>query len=263
MSKSATRNIRKSRAVKINEGAVPAHKPKFEIAEEVQSATPRMEAANQNQRQLISYLREGRAVTIAQGSAGTGKSFVAAWHAADLLKKKKIDKIVLVRANVSTGKSLGMLPGTLREKLEPFFAQTIAHLATFMGHGFTKYSLDKETISMQSIEHMRGMSISNAVVIVEESQNLTAEELEMILSRIGEGCQVVLTGDQKQTDLKGVSGLGSTIAMINKAVKDQPDYLDDDDLNELEDNIGIVTFTPDDVVRSGLCKAFVKLYYNQ
>ena len=264
MSKSATRHIRKTRGLKIEQGEQVVHKPKFDAEDDsVQSNTPRMEAANTNQKLLISYLREGRKVCIAQGSAGCGKSFVAAWHAADMLKKKKVENIVLVRANVSVGKSLGALPGTLEDKLSVFFTQTIEHLSHFIGKGFCKYAQDKGIIRMQSIEHMRGMSISNSICIIEESQNLSFSELEMIFSRIGENTQFILTGDQKQTDLHGKSGLGETIKMINKAVEDQPDYLSDEDLDQLEHNVGVVTFTPSDVVRSGICKAFVQLYNHQ
>ena len=222
-----------------------------------------MEAANENQKSLISYLREGRKVVWAIGSAGSGKSFIAAWYAADMLKRKKVENIILVRANVSVGKSLGALPGTLEEKLEVFFTQTIDHLSYFAGKGFCKYALDKGIIRMQSLEHMRGMSISNAIIIVEESQNLSADELEMILTRIGDNSQIIFTGDQKQTDLHGKSGLMKTIAMIDKAVEDQPDYLSDEDLDQLEHNVGVAVFTPKDVVRSGICKAFVQLYNHQ
>jgi phosphate starvation-inducible PhoH-like protein len=260
----------KTRAKKVvGEGSRPPRKEKFvdaavsDTGSATQPVMPRLEPSNQNQRILLGYLREGRKVVIAQGSAGCGKSYVAAYHAANLMKQKKVDKIILVRANVSVGKSLGMLPGTLSEKLLPFFAQTLAHLTTFMGKGFVTYCQHRELIVMQSIEHMRGLSIENAFVIVEESQGLTASEFEMILSRIGDGCQMVFTGDEKQSDIKGVNGLSSTIEMINKAVEDQPDYLTDEDLTELDENVGVVIFTPDDVVRSGLCKAFVRLYYYQ
>lgn len=256
-----------TRSKKINDGNKPPTRAKFTqegVAPtdgSVMSAAIKLEPSNANQKQMLSYLREGRKVVIAQGSAGTGKSYIAAYHGATLMRQKRIDKIVLVRANVSVGKSLGMLPGTIEEKLAPFFTQTIAHLETFMGRGHVKYCLEKSTIVMQSMEHMRGHSVENALIIVEESQGITSDEFEMILTRIGEGTQIIFTGDQRQSDLKGVHGLSSTIAMIEKALDDEPEYLSDDELDEFHNNIGIVTFTPDDVVRSGICKAFVKLYY--
>lgn len=226
-----------------------------------QQRTTKLEPANPRQKKLLEMIRTGTQVVFALGSAGTGKSYVAAYQAAELMRLKKIDKIYLVRANVSTGKSLGMLPGTLEEKLLPFFKQTLGHLATFMGKGFLGYCLEKKAVEMLSIEHMRGMSIENAFVIIEESQNLTSEELEMLLSRIGEGSQWVFTGDQKQNDLKGNSGLQKTVALINKMLDEEPEYLDEQDLYYMDQNIGIVQFLPEDVVRSGLCKAFVKMYF--
>lgn len=259
MSKSATRLKRKTRRAKIDdEFNAP---PQGELFVPVQAKTPKLEAANPRQKQFLAYLREGRQVVIAQGSAGTGKSYIAAYHAAEQLRNKKIDKILLVRANVAVGKSLGMLPGTLKEKLTPFFAQTLSHLKKFMGNHLN-YCLEKDVVEMQSIEHIRGLSVEHTLVIIEEAQNLTADELEMILSRIGEGSQFVFTGDQKQNDLKGASGLIKTISMISSAIADQPEYLADEDLDCLEDSIGVVTFSPDDVVRSGLCRAFVKMYYH-
>lgn len=233
-----------------------------EIIVPTQQKAPKLEPANPRQGKLLKLLNSGTQVVFAMGSAGTGKSYVAAYRAAELMRLKKIDKIFLVRANVSTGKTLGMLPGTLEEKLLPFFKQTLSHLATFMGKGFLNYSLEKKTVEMLSIEHMRGMSIENAFVIVEEAQNLTSEELEMLLSRIGEGSQFVFTGDQKQNDLKGNSGLVRTIELIQKMIETQPEYMADEDLECMEQNIGIVQFLPEDVVRSGLCRAFVKMYYH-
>lgn len=232
-----------------------------EIIVPTQQKAQKLEPANPRQKKLLELVRTGTQVVFACGSAGTGKSYVAAYQAAELMRLKKIDKIYLVRANVSTGKSLGMLPGTLEEKLLPFFKQTLSHLSTFMGKGFMGYCLEKKAIEMLSIEHMRGMSVEHAFVIVEESQNLTQEEFEMLLSRIGEGSQWVFTGDQKQNDLKGNSGLVKTINMIEKALDEQPEHLTDDDLECLSNNVGVVMFTPEDIVRSGLCRAFVKMYH--
>lgn len=232
-----------------------------EIIIPTQQKAQKLEPANPRQKKLLELIRSGTQVVFACGSAGTGKSYVAAYQSAEMMRLKKIDKIYLVRANVSTGKSLGMLPGTLEEKLLPFFKQTLSHLATFMGKGFLGYCLNNKSVEMLSIEHMRGMSVEGAFVIVEESQNLTQEEFEMLLSRIGEGSQWVFTGDQKQNDLKGNSGLVKTINMIEQALKDQPEHLTDEDLDCIDNNVGVVMFTPDDIVRSGLCKAFVKMYH--
>lgn len=245
----------------------PSPKEKFmrsldEIEVMRASPVPKFVPATQNQKLAVALLRKGVKILFLQGSAGTGKSMLAAWWAATLKKEKKVDKIYLVRPAVVTGKSVGLLPGTEYEKLEPYFVQTLIHLEKFMGHGFMHYCVEHEEIELKSGEYLRGRSFEDAIVLVEEAQNFTDSDLEMVLTRLGKNCTFILTGDQKQNDLKGVSGLGTTIALLNRMVAEQPDYLDDEDLNALEDLVGVVQFQPEDCVRDGLTKAFVKVYYN-
>lgn len=237
-------------------------KDAFEIEAQEQAPIPRLEAKNQNQKLALAMFRSGKSVVFLAGSAGVGKSMLAAYHAATQLKAKKIEKIYLVRPAVAVGKSIGLLPGTISEKMKPYFAQTLTHLAKFMGSGHLKYCLEKEVIEMFPSEYMRGMSFENCIVISEESQNYTFDEFEMILSRMGENSQILLTGDQKQHDLRGISGMEETIALIERMIEEQPKYLSDEDLEQLSEKIGIVRFTPEDVVRSGLTRALVKVYYN-
>lgn len=262
MSKQAAR----LRRVKVVTEDKPQTKEKFlEVAREVvgtQPLMPKFEAANTRQKQALAMLNEGRSVVFLSGSAGTGKSMIAAYRAATLLKQKKADKIYLVRPAVSVGKSVGLVPGDLNEKLSHYFAQTVAHLEYFMGKGFTKYCLEHEVIELRAVEYLRGTSFENCVCIFEEIQNFTDEEFEMVLTRLGNGAQFILTGDFRQHDLKGVSGLSTTIKMLQRMQDEQPDYLSDDDLQIMEDMIGIVEFQPEDVVRSGLTRAFVKMYHN-
>lgn len=264
MSKQAVRNRRIK--VELDQGK-PQTKEKFlkdalEIESQQQSPVPRLEAKNQNQKLALAMFKEGRPVIFLTGSAGTGKSLLAAWHTATQLKAKKIDKVYLVRPAVAVGKSIGMLPGTIEEKLQPYFAQTLAHLAKFMGAGYLKYCLEKEIVQMFPAEYLRGMSMENCVVIVEEGQNFTKDEFEMVLTRLGEGGQIIFTGDQKQHDLRGMSGMEETLNLVHKVQEEEPEYLSDEDLNQLDSSIGVVRFTPEDVVRSGLTRALVKMYYN-
>ena len=265
MSKQA-RITRRSNKVELNL-VKPQTKEKFlkealDIEYQQQSPVPRFDPKNSNQKIALSMLREGRPVVFLTGSAGTGKSMLAAWHAATLLKSKKIEKVFLVRPAVAVGKSIGLLPGTISEKMQPFFAQTLSHLAKFMGAGYLKYCLEKEIVEMFPSEYMRGLSLENCIVISEESQNFTADEFEMVLTRLGENAQILFTGDTKQHDLKGYSGMEETLKLIDRMSEAQPDYLTDDDLGNISSKIGIVRFTPDDVVRSGLTRSLVKVYYN-
>lgn len=249
------------------EVAKPSPKDKFfaEIAHEEsmrQSPVPKFSPATNNQKKAVAMLRDGVRVLFLQGSAGTGKSMLAAWWAATLMKEKKVEKIYLVRPNVATGRSAGSLPGTEAEKLAPFFAQTVAHLGTFMGQGYLNYCLEKELIEYKSAEYMRGRSFENVVVLSEEVQNFSADDMEMLLTRLGKGTTYLMTGDGKQNDMRGNSGLEKTIDLINRMVDEQPDYLTDEDLDNLQNLVGSVTFLPEDCVRDGITRSFVKMYYH-
>lgn len=223
---------------------------------------PKFEAANSNQKIALGMLREGRNVIFLTGSAGTGKSMIAAYHAACMLKQKQVEKVYLVRPAVTVGKSVGLLPGDIVEKMTPLFAQTLAHLDKFMGHGYLSWCLEKGAIEMKPAEYLRGMSFEACVVICEESQNFTREEFEMMLTRLGDNCTLIFTGDEKQHDLRGASGLEQTLALISKMQTTIPCYMTREDVDNLDERVGIVRFTPDDVVRSGITKTFVNIYYN-
>lgn len=223
---------------------------------------PKLEPKNSNQKLALSYFNAGKQVVFLTGSAGTGKSMLAAYRAATLLRAKKISKVYLVRPAVSVGKSVGMLPGDIKEKLAPYFVQTITHLKKFLGDGHVKYALERGEIEMQPVEYLRGMSFEDCLVISEEVQNFTSEEMEMMLTRLGQNSYVVFTGDTKQHDLKGVSGLQQTIELIDKVATTAPAYMLQEDMDELDNGIGIVRFMPEDVVRGGLTRAFVKLYFH-
>lgn len=263
MSKNATRNRRNRKEV-ISDA--PKERLNQIIREEEdygrKQAAPKIEAKNPRQKEALAYLREGRRVVFLTGSAGTGKSMLATWKAATELKLKHIDKVYLVRPAVSVGKSVGMLPGDIKEKLAPYFMQTMKHLRSFLGNGFMDYCIEKEIIQMLPVEYLRGMSFEDCIVIAEEVQNFDEEEMEMMLTRLGQNCSILFTGDTKQHDLRGESGLDQTLKLLNHVMTSHPHYLDADDIEQLDSGIGVVRFAPEDVVRDGLTKAFVKVYYN-
>lgn len=265
MSKSARRHVRATRGSKIEQGVSPTHKPKFDVAQESNptQAVPKFDAKTQNQKLALAYLREGRTVVALSGSAGVGKSMIAAFWAAHQLKQKKIEQIVLLRPNVHNGKSIGLIPGTEAEKLLPFFVQTLDHLGKFLGKAYLNYALEKEIIVTRAFEYVRGQSWENTIVIAEEVQGLEPEQFETLLTRVGEGCQLICTGDTRQINKGFNSGMDKTFKMIEDALESQPEYLDNTDLDVLEDSFGIVHFTPDDILRSGFCRAIVKIYYHQ
>ncbi len=228
-----------------------------------QASVPRLEPKTQNQKTALRLLQADTPIVFLAGSAGSGKSLLAAYRAACQLRNKKVDKILLVRPAIGVGKSIGMLPGTVEEKLGPYFAQTIAHLEKFLGVGYTKYCLEKKVIEMQPAEYIRGRSFERCIVICEESQGFTHSEFEMMLTRLGEDCQMIFTGDEKQSDLKVETGLKTTVALISKMLQTHPSYMTPEDIAALDEQVGVVRFTPEDVVRSGLTRAFVKMYFHE
>lgn len=214
---------------------------------------------NDNQRKALALLEAGTPIVLLTGSAGTGKSILAAHRAAQQLRSKAVEKVILMRPAVSMGNSIGLLPGEIEEKMTPYFRQTLIHLRKFLGPG--NYFEGKK-IEMLPSEYARGNSFENCVVIAEEAQNYTASEFETMFTRLGDGCQLIFTGDTKQHDLKGESGMKTTMRLLDKMLRTQPDYLDDEDLDQLDGGIGVVEFKPQDVVRHGLTRALVKMYYN-
>lgn len=257
------RSRKKTRSVKVKQELPPVIKERF-----IEDAIPKasnglnIDPRGENQKKALTALKSGKQINYLVGVAGTGKSMLAAYHASNLIKSKKIDKVYLVRPAVSCGKTNGLIPGDLHSKLLPWFLQTIHHFESFLGKGFAGYCLSKKIIELCAAEHMRGMSFQDCVVITEESQNFTEDEFEMMLTRIGENCQMIFTGDQTQHDMRGTSGLVATLDMLENVRKNTPpDYLDENDIYEFINNVAITHFTFDDVQRSPMVKALTKLYY--
>lgn len=178
------------------------------------------------------------------GSAGTGKTYLAAAYAAEQLFYKKIDKIVITRPNVETGRSLGHLPGELDEKFLPYLDPFAGAFTKTLGGGFYQYCLKEKVIEPKPLGFMRGATFENCIVLVDEVQNITKAEFKMILSRIGRNCKMILSGDPDQVDIKD-SGL---LDAINR-------------LEHIE-GVEVVRFLDSDIVRSKLCKSVIIAYKN-
>jgi phosphate starvation-inducible PhoH-like protein len=176
------------------------------------------------------------------GSAGTGKTFVAANYAAEQLYHKKIDKIILTRPNVETGRGLGFLPGELDEKYAPYLEPFTQVFKRALGPGFYEYSLKAKNIDPKPLGFMRGASFDNAVILVDEVQNMTKTEFKMLLSRIGKNCKVILSGDPEQCDIQD-SGLLDAVRRLERVP-----------------GIEVIRFLDEDIVRSKMCKAVIMAY---
>jgi len=178
------------------------------------------------------------------GSAGTGKTFIAAYYAASELFYKRIQKIILTRPNVETGRGLGFLPGELDEKYAPYLEPFDQVFKRTLGIGFYEYALKTKTINPKPLGFMRGASFDNSIILVDEAQNLTKTEFKMLLSRIGTNCKVILSGDPDQVDIEN-SGLLDACNRLSGIP-----------------NIEIVKFCDDDIVRSPMCKQVILAYKN-
>lgn len=151
------------------------------------------------------------------GPAGTGKTFIAVVYAAKQLRKGSVKRIVLTRPAVEAGESLGFLPGDLKEKVDPYLRPLYDGLNTVLGREQTQRLIERGVIEIAPLAYMRGRTLDDAFVILDEAQNTTHAQMKMFLTRLGFGSKMVVTGDQTQIDLpKGVkSGLKEAVKKLS------------------------------------------------
>jgi phosphate starvation-inducible PhoH-like protein len=205
-------------------------------------------AKTENQQKLIDSL-ETKTQVVVFGPQGTGKTFVESAFAARLFLQRKIEKIVITRPNTGCGKTLGLFPGSVEDKMLVWCQPVVQVLKQYLGEGLFELALKRGQIVLQSLETIRGMDFQNSFVIVDESQNITVEEIKALVTRVGENSTLVFNGDMKQIDIKEQSGLQFLLNAIGK--------------NKILQNYSsVIEFTTDDIVRSNLCKAWVEYFYN-
>ncbi len=184
-------------------------------------------------------------ITFGIGPAGTGKTYLAVASAVDALERSTVQRIVLTRPAVEAGERLGFLPGDLAQKVDPYLRPLYDALYELMGHDKVQKAFERNAIEIAPLAFMRGRTLNNAFVILDEAQNTTPEQMKMFLTRIGFGARAVVTGDVSQVDLpKGaLSGLVDAERVL-KRVK----------------GIAITRFTSADVVRHPLVARIVDAY---
>lgn len=193
------------------------------------------------------YIRmiENYSIVFATGPAGTGKTYLAVAMAVDKFLRRQIDRIILVRPVVESGESLGYLPGDILEKVDPYFRPLYDALQDMLSIDRVKRLMDKGQIEVSPLAYMRGRTLNNAFVILDEAQNTTSAQMKMFLTRLGSSSRAVLTGDLTQVDLsdKSMSGLLEARNLLRGI-----------------DGIGFVEFQGEDVVRHRLVAEILKAY---
>ncbi len=202
--------------------------------------TPRSSA----QAEYIQALQT-RELTFGTGPAGTGKTYIAVAVAAAALEAGKVDRIILSRPAVEAGERLGFLPGDMREKIDPYLRPLFDALYDMMSSDKVVRGMETGEIEIAPLAFMRGRTLSNSFIILDEAQNCTPQQMKMFLTRLGEGSYMAITGDPSQTDLQsGVqSGLSQAVDLLGNL-----------------DAVAHVAFTDVDVVRHSLVADIVRAY---
>lgn len=179
------------------------------------------------------------------GPAGTGKTYLAVACAVDALEREEIERILLVRPAVEAGEKLGFLPGDLTQKIDPYLRPLYDALYEMLGDEYVHRLIERNIIEIAPLAYMRGRTLSNSFVILDESQNTTKEQMKMFLTRIGFGSTAVITGDITQIDLP--RGVRSGLTHVAKVLKDVP-------------GLGFTFFQSSDVVRHPLVQLIIEAY---
>jgi phosphate starvation-inducible PhoH-like protein len=215
-----------------------------ESFEEINLRKRRVRARTQAQDAYVRALKR-HPLVFSTGPAGTGKTWLAVAHAVQLFERKDVDRIVLSRPAVEAGERLGFLPGDMREKVDPYLRPIYDALYDLMDARIVERAMQSGEIEIAPLAFMRGRTLANAAVILDEAQNTTAMQMKMLLTRLGENSRMVVTGDPSQVDLPSgqTSGLADAVRLL-----------------EGIEGIAHVTFTSADVIRHELVARIVDAY---
>ncbi len=197
-----------------------------------------------NQQKLVQSVKDSDLV-FALGPAGTGKTFVSVALAVRALKNKQVKKIIITRPAVEAGENLGFLPGDLKEKIDPYLRPIYDALNDMVPFEKLKYYLEREIIEIAPLAYMRGRTLHNAFILLDEAQNTTAMQMKMFLTRMGPESKMIVTGDTSQIDLpkNQSSGLKEAVRILNQV-----------------NGIGFVELSGRDVVRHKLVRDIIEAY---
>ena len=202
---------------------------------------------SKNQRKYFELLNK-KNIVFANGPAGTGKTFIAVAKALSLLQEGKVKKIILSRPAVEAGEKLGFLPGDLKEKVDPFLRPIYDALYDMLPYDQVEKKITNNIIEIAPIAFMRGRTLEDCFIILDEAQNTTKIQMKMFLTRLGKNSQMVVVGDSTQIDLVSKNDSG----LIDASEK----------LTKIND-IGFITLKKNDVVRHDVVKKIISAYENK
>jgi phosphate starvation-inducible PhoH-like protein len=227
-------------------GALDAHESPAEILEDVvwQHRNTRVAPKTVNQKQYVDSIRD-HTITFGIGPAGTGKTFLAVAMAAAALSSRQVSRIILTRPAVEAGERLGFLPGDIQAKVDPYLRPLFDALYDMLEPERVNQYLERGAIEIAPLAYMRGRTLNDSFIILDEAQNTSPEQMQMFLTRLGFGSKVVVTGDVTQIDLprEQASGLIQVQDVLGSI-----------------DGIGFIQFTHEDVVRHKLVQRIVEAY---
>jgi phosphate starvation-inducible PhoH-like protein len=199
---------------------------------------------NINQFKYLETIDEST-VTFGIGPAGTGKTFLAVASAVKMYSENNIKKIVLTRPAVEAGERLGYLPGDLSQKIDPYLVPLFDSLEYFFGNETLQHLIEKRNIEIVPLAYMRGRTLNNACIILDEAQNATMSQIKMFLTRLGENSKMIITGDETQIDLhnKTFSGLKKTRKTLSSI-----------------DEVSVLEFENADIVRNKIVSKILEVF---
>ena len=205
----------------------------------------KVQARNENQGRYLDSI-ENNTVTVGLGPAGSGKTYLAVYEALLHHWSKDKKRMIITRPAVEAGEKLGFLPGDMSDKLDPYMRPIYDALFDLIGIQQATEKMERGYIEVAPLAYMRGRTFNNCFIILDEAQNATIEQLKMVLTRVGEGCKVVIDGDPGQSDLPSYRK-ESGLYVLKDILKDTPD-------------VGIVEFGRADIVRSQVVIDIVKAF---
>jgi phosphate starvation-inducible PhoH-like protein len=240
MARSAAKKVSRRQQIKMA-GGEAGQLDNIEMRQTKKDTSP-IKAQNENQRRYINAMKTSQLI-FGTGPAGVGKTWLCAALAAQMLEAGEIDKIIITRPAIEAGESLGFLPGELEEKFDPFLAPFKEVLDERLGKSYVSLLIKRGVIEASPLAYMRGKTFKRAFVVLDEAQNTTPTQMKLFLTRIGEGCRVVVNGDTAQKDVRGESGLEDAIARLGHMPSAKH-----------------IHFDKEDILRSGLVREVVIAY---